>query len=82
MVDLYKSFPNCTQIVSNWNGFESGKVSDNEFKYYGLDNPTYGPKLIFKKIQSVYKDMTYKFNELGYRSDQFINQIKRTFVYL
>ena len=45
MADLYKSFPNCTQIVDNWNGFESCKVADNEFKYYGLDNPTNWTKL-------------------------------------
>ena len=84
MVDLYNSFPNCTQIVSNWNGFESGKVADNEFKYYGLDNPTKWTKLICKKISElpVYKDMTYKFNELGYRSDPFIKSDKKNFLFI
>ena len=84
MADLYKSFPNCTQIVDNWNGFESGKVADNEFKYYGLDNPTNWTKLISKKISElpVYKDMTYKLNELGYRSDPFIESDKKNFLFI
>ena len=64
------SFPNSKGIVEWWGGFESEQVGEREYKYYGLDNPNDNWNKEIAELPE-YKDMTYKLNRQGYRSDSF-----------
>ena len=64
------SFPKSKGIVEWWGGYPKEEVSENEYKYYGLDNPNDNWNTEIAEMFE-YKDMTYKFNKKGYRSDSF-----------
>ena len=64
------SFPKSKGIVEWWGGYPKEEVSENEYKYYGLDNPNGNWDTEIAEM-SEFKDMTYKLNKQGYRSDSF-----------
>ena len=65
------SFPKSKGIVEWWGGYPKEEVGENEYKYYGSDNPD--NENFNSEIAEMleYKDMTYKLNKQGYRSDSF-----------
>ena len=64
------SFPKSKGIVEWWGGYPKEEVSENEYKYYGLDNPNGNWDTEIAEMPE-FKDMTYKLNKQGYRSDSF-----------